>query len=411
MTTTKVDTAAIATSLPAARCSSARTCDRAEFLAELAAFLDRERREQTGTGAILFIHLDDAADVDDTFIEHIAAVVRSTDLVSQLGDRLIALLCPEMPEAVDAVSLSERVHTRLRTHGITPPSRLSISMTIAEHGYLAPVHLDVDDAPDLVTVRLFGSFEVVSGDRHLGVRELRRRPKQVLQLLVAARGRTVTKEALADRLWEQSPPPGYVTTLESYISTLRRDLEPGVGRHESLIETHPGGYRFAYERASVDIERFDQLVAEAEQGGLHRATARLEQALCLVRGEVLADEPYADWAEDLRDDYRRRLVDVLIDCGCCHLSDGAVAAALARAEQALSLDGSSDAACRLVMVALYRDDRASAALRAYDRFNAQLEVEYRVEPSPATVALATSIQRQAAVEVPWRRPRTFDKTT
>ena len=407
MTTTKVETRSIAARPRFAGDASARTCDRGEFLATLGALLDRGRREQAGTGVILFINVDDAEEVTEGFIEHVAAVVRSTDLVSQMGDHLVAVLCPDLPEAVDAVSLSERVHTRLRTHGATSPSKLSISITIAEHGYLAPVHIDAGDPVDLVTLRLFGSFEVVSRDRHLGVRELRRRPKQVLQLLVAARGRTVSKEELADKLWEQSPPPSYLTTLESYISTLRRDLEPGVGRSESLIETHPGGYRFAYERASVDIERFDQLVAEAGQGDLQLATARLEQALCLVRGDVLADEPYADWAEDIRGNYRRRLVDVLIDCGCCHLAGGAVAAALALAERALSLDSSSDAACRLLMVALYWDDRATAALRAYDRFSARLDVDYRVQASPATVVLAKSIQQRATVEVPWRRPGTF----
>ena len=91
--------------------------------------------EQAGTGVILFINVDDAEEVTDGFIEQVAAVVRSTDLVSRMGDHLVAVLCAELPEAVNAVSLSERVHTRLRTHGATSPSKLSISITIAEHGY------------------------------------------------------------------------------------------------------------------------------------------------------------------------------------------------------------------------------------------------------------------------------------
>ena len=43
------------------------------------------------------------------------------------------------------------------------------------------------------------------------------------------------------------------------------------------------------------------------------------------------------------------------------------------------------------MVALYWDDRATAALRAYDRFSVRLDVDYRVQASPATVVLAKSI--------------------
>src|SRR5205085_2916051 len=73
----------------------------------------------------------------------------------------------------------------------------------------------------------------------------------------------VSKDSLADFLWGDSLPTDYFGALESHVSVLRGRLQPGIKVRQSVIRTEPGGYRFVAEQATVDLDRFDALVADA----------------------------------------------------------------------------------------------------------------------------------------------------
>ena len=45
------------------------------------------------------------------------------------------------------------------------------------------------------------------------------KPRQILAILALAAGRPVSKEHLADLLWDGEPPKGYRGTLESYAAS------------------------------------------------------------------------------------------------------------------------------------------------------------------------------------------------
>ena len=99
----------------------------------------------------------------------------------------------------------------------------------------------------MVEVRLFGPIEVAAGGRRLGPRDLGGpKAKQVLELLLMARGHSVTKDRLADQLWGEALPKRAFAALENHVSVLRRHLN-GVGRCRDLVVTDPGGYRLAAE--------------------------------------------------------------------------------------------------------------------------------------------------------------------
>src|SRR6059058_5770462 len=53
------------------------------------------------------------------------------------------------------------------------------------------------------------------------------RQRAVLAVLAVAHGRHVTAEQLLDALWQGAPPASGAATLQSYVSHLRRALEPG----------------------------------------------------------------------------------------------------------------------------------------------------------------------------------------
>src|SRR5207237_3295817 len=111
---------------------------------------------------------------------------------------------------------------------------------------------------------VFGEIHVQDGDRHLGPRDLGGiKSKQILEILLLNRGHAVSKDSLADFLWGDSLPADYFGALESHVSVLRSRLQPGTRVRQSVIRTEPGGYRFVPDGATVDLNGFDALVAEA----------------------------------------------------------------------------------------------------------------------------------------------------
>ena len=137
-----------------------------------------------------------------------------------------------------------------------------------------------------------------------------------------ARGHNVTKDRLADQLWGEALPKLAFAALENHVSVLRRHLD-GVGRGRDLVVTDRGGYRVADERIDLDLNRFDERITAAGKAGTRMARELLNEAVqARARGEVLEDEPYAAWADELRRTYRARLLGVHIDAAESALPPG-----------------------------------------------------------------------------------------
>ena len=254
-------------------------------------------------------------------------------------------------------------------------------------------------------IDVWGALRVTRHDGVIGPRDFPgAKPKQLLEILVAERGHTVSKSRLADLLWPDEPPKNYLATLESYISVMRQTIEPGVRARDSVVMTERGGYRLDDSQTTLDIEEFDQLVGAA--AGLQPVAAleTLNAAIALVRGPILEDEPYSDWAGQLRSTYGQKYVQVLIDAGRLALMSGEAGAALTLAEQAVSLDPLAEAAYQVQMTACYALWRQEDALRAFDRCRTLLADELGVDPMDETVALHLAILRHEDVAALLPRP-------
>ena len=248
-------------------------------------------------------------------------------------------------------------------------------------------------------IRLFGPLEIEDGERTLGPRDLGgTRPKQVLEILVGARGHLVSFDRLAELLWGAEPPRNAAGSLQTFVSVLRRRLVDDPRRARDLVVTGSEAYRFATDRVQLDLDRFDELVARSSHEPTRRARASLEEALGLVRGEVLEDEPYATWTVDLRGSYRGRVLGARLDAAEAALAERDPAPALAHAEEAAGLDGYSERACRLEMLSLYALDRTHEALTSYRAFRQRLDEQLGLEPAAETRALEAAILRREHVE-------------
>lgn len=269
---------------------------------------------------------------------------------------------------------------------------------------MAPVRVGSPDE-DRLGVELFGPLTVHLGPRRMGPGDWGGvRPKQVLEILLTARGHPVPTDRLAALLWEDHPPRDSLGSLHAFVSVLRRHLCADRARAREYVVTERAAYRFATEAAELDLDRFDALVRQAERAPTEVGLRFLHQALSLARGEVLEDEPRAVWTEDLRGTYRGRVLGAHLQVAEASLAVGDFPNGLEHAHAALALDRFAETAHRLIMLALYALGRGHQALTSYQQLRTQLAGELGLEPTKATQQLHHAILGQAEITALLPRP-------
>ncbi|GAA2458525.1 BTAD domain-containing putative transcriptional regulator [Actinomadura vinacea] len=251
----------------------------------------------------------------------------------------------------------------------------------------------------MANVRVLGSFEawVDGGPADLGGP----RQRSVLARLVAARGRMVPADGLVADLWPGDAPPRAVAGLQSFVSHLRRALEPGRPPRTParVLVTAPPGYALRLPAGDVDAWRFDALVDEAagrlDGGDPAEARRCAEVALAEWRGPAYAEFADLPWAvaEAARLDERRRLATERRAEAMLRL--GAAAEAVPDLEAYAAGNPLREEAWRLLALALYRAGRQGDALAALRRARTTLAEELGVDPGPALRRLEADILAQA----------------
>ncbi|GAA1883024.1 BTAD domain-containing putative transcriptional regulator [Actinomadura bangladeshensis] len=226
------------------------------------------------------------------------------------------------------------------------------------------------------------------------------RQRSVLARLAAARGRMVPADRLVADLWAQAAPPRAAAGLQSFVSHLRRALEPDRPPRTParILVTEPPGYALRLPDGAVDAWRFDALIDTA--GALletdpARARRSAGAALAEWRGPAYAEFADLPWAaaEAARLDERRRLA---VERGAeAALRLGAAAEAVPDLEAHATANPLREEAWRLLALALYRAGRQGDALAALRRARATLAEELGVDPGPGLRRLEADILAQA----------------
>jgi predicted ATPase/DNA-binding SARP family transcriptional activator len=245
-------------------------------------------------------------------------------------------------------------------------------------------------AVDGLELRMLGGFDVVAAGRSLPLGGARQRA--VLARLTLSANQLVPTDQLVDQVWGGEPPPGAVTTLQVYVSHLRKALAPTA----ATIETRRPGYVLVVDPDAIDARRFEQLVTRAEARSDDPAVARalLVEALGLWHGPALADFAYETFAsvEATRlDELRMRALELRIDAD---LGLGRAADVVAELEALVAEHPLREGFWRQLMLALYRSGRQSDALRAYRRAADHLRDELGLEPGTALQQLEQAILLQ-----------------
>jgi DNA-binding SARP family transcriptional activator/WD40 repeat protein len=224
--------------------------------------------------------------------------------------------------------------------------------------------------------------------------------RTVLADLVAHAGHVVSVDDLIDEVWGEQPPRTAEKTLGSYVSRLRRALEPGrpAGSTSDLIATRSGGYLLEVEEDEIDAARFERLAEEGrrllDSGRPKDADAALEEALGLWRGAAYQGYRYTGFGTsegERLEELRRSAEENRIDA---RIAAGHAGALIAELEAMVRDEPLRERRWGQLMLALYRAGRQAEALQAFTRARTVLVDELGIEPGPELRRLQAAIFAQ-----------------
>lgn len=209
----------------------------------------------------------------------------------------------------------------------------------------------------------------------------------VLGTLLVRANEVVSVDSLVDELWPDSPPRTATTTLQVYVSHLRKSLrsaDPQSGG-EVLVTRRPG-YLLRVAADELDSTAFEELSRLGHQASLDAdfaaAAEHQRRALALWRGPLLSDIPHGP----------------LMDGAAVRLAETRTTALDERVRAELHLGMHRELVAELhelaaeyplreefhahLMVALYRCGRQAEALRVFARLRQTLVEELGIEPGP-----------------------------
>jgi DNA-binding SARP family transcriptional activator len=249
----------------------------------------------------------------------------------------------------------------------------------------------------MIDVRMFGPLRLHDEQGNsLQVDFCGNKPRLVFLLLAEKLGSTVSKDRLADQLWQGNPPPSWRSTLEGYVSLVRKGLttagDSGFAAG-AIIVSERGGYRLDADRVATDLDRFTRLAAAARSSDSTRALALLTEALELSQAEVMAGERNLPWITEARDRYQQDVHRAAVRAGQLSLTVGDLAAAAFYGKLACDLDPLAEDGWHISIESDWRANRRSDALRSFSALRNLLDQELGIVPCRSLQQLLTQVLR------------------
>jgi SARP family transcriptional regulator, regulator of embCAB operon len=228
----------------------------------------------------------------------------------------------------------------------------------------------------------------------------------ILATLLFNANKPVGASALIKELWGEDAPRTAHATLQTYMFKLRRLFRVVLGLSvenvtNEVLQTCSGGYILRVDPRQLDITEFEQLVtagsAAMHAGDYERAADNLRRSLALWRGNVVHP---GQWGTGLRaqvarlEERRFYAHTTRVDADLCLGRHRETISELASLVVEHPLHESAHA---MLMLALYRSGRTSAALEVYMRFRQRMLHELGIEPSERIQALHMALLSTAPI--------------
>jgi DNA-binding SARP family transcriptional activator/LysM repeat protein len=255
-----------------------------------------------------------------------------------------------------------------------------------------PVTSLVSDRVVPVDLRLFGPPRVVANGAEVTT-GLRAAARELMCLLAVHRSGLRQEEALAE-MWPDDEDE-HIDTFRVAVTSTRRRLRELCGEDGQYVVLM--GSRYVLDEGTIDCDlwRFDAAVALAA----HEPDAGARRQALLAAAELIEGEPLAgaafEWAEPVRENLRRRAIDVLGELGALLGAEGDLGGAVQALERARAVDPYCEDVYRRLMGYLADLGRGDVALRVYrelEKYVAQLGAE----PDEDTEALMVTLRSRVA---------------
>jgi DNA-binding SARP family transcriptional activator len=244
---------------------------------------------------------------------------------------------------------------------------------------------------------VLGPLEVTADGR--SVRLPAAKHRALLAALLVRADQAVSADILIEALWDAQPPASAAKTLQTYVSQLRRELEPTAAAGDwRVLRTADGGYRLHVDQDMLDARRFERLTEEGRRAlraaQPASAAAWLSEGLALWRGPAYGELAVAAFAraEAARlEELRLAALEWRAEAG---LALGAHAELIGDLEDLAGREPFREQLWGHLMLALYRSGRQAEALRAYRRIRDNLAEQLGIDPGPGLRRLEEQILRQ-----------------
>jgi DNA-binding SARP family transcriptional activator/tetratricopeptide (TPR) repeat protein len=241
-----------------------------------------------------------------------------------------------------------------------------------------------------VEIRALGTFAVVRGGAPVGPREWQsRKARDLLKVLVVRRGRPTTREQLCELLWPDEDPAPLPNRLSVVLAVIRSVFDPHKRYGpDHFLRADRSAVALDLTNVQVDVEDFMTAAADArrtlERGDPDAALRSLTAAESAYGGELLAEDPYADWATDLREEARATYLEIARRLAARAAATGDADAAVRLYLRILEPDPYDEDAHLGLIRALAAAGRHGEARRRYDVYAARMaELDVEAVPYPS----------------------------
>jgi DNA-binding SARP family transcriptional activator len=355
--------------------------EQAAGIAERAAEVARGRRDRPGIAESLELMaaIETMPERRDSLLDQARSIW--LELGVPLGVARVDLARAEAAVGPEAAELAEGAALAMEQAGARRAARRARRIASA---------LRAGDEPDL-SVQVLGGFVVARGGVPVPASAWQSRvARDLLRMLVVNRGRPLAREVLVERLWPDDDPLKVANRLSVALSTIRTVLDPD--------KRHPADHVLQADRESVSIDMrrvavdLDQFLGEADRGQAMLDHGRRAQGLALLRraesrylGDVLEDQPYAEWAVGPREGARTIYLTIAAILAAADAAAGEHEAAARQYLRMLERDPYHEPAYLGVVAALGAAGHHGSARRLYRNYvsrMSELDIEPAAYPGP-----------------------------
>jgi DNA-binding SARP family transcriptional activator len=216
--------------------------------------------------------------------------------------------------------------------------------------------------------------------------------RAVFSTLALRANHVLSRTRLIQAVWGQEAPASASGSLYTYISDLRRALEPNRAHGDltNTLTTSSAGYQLTVQPDRVDVHRLDQLREQArvlgEAGDARQELVVLDEALALWTGEALAGVP-GPFAEANRSRLREVRLAMIERRTELVIATDRYDEVIDELADLVQDHPAREGLHGLLMTSLFRAGRQTDALQAYLRARTVLMKRFHTEPGLALRAL------------------------